>query len=53
MTQLEIVKNLAAQVQAAQPWELKAKVLALTAAIIEWMEQHEGSGNGKNDTKSN
>lgn len=39
--QLAQVKALAAQVQSAQPWEMKSKVLALVAAIIEWMEQQE------------
>lgn len=50
--QLEQVKALAAKAQAAQPWELKPVVLALVAAIIEWMNQQEEVKNGSENTKS-
>lgn len=46
--QLELVKQLAAKAQAAPPWELKPVLLALAAAMIEWMEQNE---KGENDGK--
>lgn len=39
--QLEIVKGLAAKAQAAQVWELRPILLALLAAVIEWMEGQE------------
>lgn len=46
--QIDQVKALAAKAQAAQPWDLKPVLLALVAAIIEWMDQCERSSeNGK------
>lgn len=51
-TELETVKQLAAKAQGAQPWDLKPILLALIAAIINWMEKHEEQhhGNEKNHT---
>lgn len=43
---LEQVKALAAKAQAASMLELKPVILALVAAIIEWMEQEEENGKG-------
>lgn len=45
--ELETIKRLADKAASCQPWDLKPVLLALMAAIVDWMEKSEVKKNGE------